>query len=115
MHTCDDNVRSLGNSFWRRFDLLRYVLEGMTLCQLDISYMIVFFSWFTAGILIFNLIPRETRNKSQDWTFFIQFTKKKLSRYVMYYADIYYLLCLSKSDRIPVDKTEVPELSPEIL
>ena len=33
----------------------------------------------------------------------------------MYYADIYYLLCLSKSDRIPVDKTEVPELSPEIL
>ena len=98
--TCDDNVRGLGNSFWRRFDLLKYVLEGMTLCQLDISYMTVFFSWFIAGILIFILTwdQRETRN----W---IQFTDKKIDE--MYYAYSGYLLWLSKSDPISVDKTGV--------
>ena len=78
VYTCDDNVRGLGNSFWRRFDLLKYVLEGITL-TLDISYMTDIFSWFIAGILIFILTwdQRETRN----W---IQFTDKKIDE--MYYA-----------------------------
>ena len=90
VYTCDDNVRGLGNSFWRRFDLLKYVLKGMTLCQLDISYMTVFFSCFITGILIFILMPHvrpEIKVRIGNWIgHWIQFTDKKIDE--MYYARI---------------------------